>query len=97
MKKYKIALQWMGKSYIKYYNDYTRMVSEAKYKSIHGEGLKILTPKQMLQRLPKAQAQVKVGDISENLRNEIRQIIYYLYRTKKITEKVYNNMIIVIK
>ena len=51
----------------------------------------------MLQRLPKAQAQVKVGDISENLRNEIRQIIYYLYRTKKITEKVYNNMIIVIK
>ena len=41
MKKYKIALQWMGKSYIKYYNDYTRMVSEAKYKSIHGEGLKI--------------------------------------------------------
>ena len=51
----------------------------------------------MLQRLPKAQAQVKVGDIFENLRNEIRQIIYYLYRTKKITEKVYNNMIIVIK
>ena len=51
----------------------------------------------MLQRLPKAQAQVKVGDISENLRNEIRQIIYYLCRTKKITEKVYNNMIIVIK
>ena len=51
----------------------------------------------MLQRLPKAQAQVKVGDVSENLRNEIRQIIYYLYRTKKITEKVYNNMIIVIK
>ena len=51
----------------------------------------------MLQRLPKAQAQVKVGDTSENLRNEIRQIIYYLYRTKKITKKVYNNMIIVIK
>ena len=50
--------------------------------------LNILTPKQMLQRLPKALAQVKW----ENLRNEIRQIIFYLYRPKEITKKVYNNI-----
>ena len=55
------------------------MVSEAKYKSIHGEWLKVLTLKQMLQRLSIALAQVKAGNTSENLLNEIRQIIYSLY------------------
>ena len=44
----------------------------AKYRSIHGEGLKILTPKQMLQRLPIALAKVKGDDTSENLLNQIR-------------------------
>ena len=44
------------------------MLSEAKYKAKYGEGRKILTPKQMLQRLPKALAQVEAGNISENLR-----------------------------
>ena len=53
--------------------------------------LKILTPKQMLQRLPIALAQVKAGNTSENLLNEIRQIIYSLYGAKRITKKVYNN------
>ena len=47
--------------------------------------LKILTPKQMLQRLPIALAQVKAGNNSENLLNEIRQIVYSLYQTKEIT------------
>ena len=61
------------------------MVSETKYKSIHGEGLKILTPKQMLQRLPIALAQVKAGNTSEKLLNEIRQIIYDLYLKNYIT------------
>ena len=56
-------------------------------------GLKILTPKQMLQRLPIALAQVKAGNNSENLLNEIRQIIYSLYQSKEITKKVYNNLI----
>ena len=65
------------------------IVSEAKYRSIHGEGLKILTPKQMLQRLPISLAQVKAGNTSENLLNEIRQIIYSLYREKEITKTVY--------
>ena len=62
-----------------------KILSEAKYRSIHGEGLKILTPKQMLQRLPIALAQVKPGNTSENLLNEIRQIIYSLYWAKEIT------------
>ena len=59
--------------------------------------LKILSPKQMLQRLPIALAQVKAGNTSENLLNEIRQIIYSLYRAKEITKKVYNNIINSIK
>ena len=49
--------------------------------------LKILTPKQMLKRLPIALAQVKAGNNSENLLNEIRQIIYSLYHSKEITKK----------
>ena len=57
-----------------------------------GKGLKILTPKQMLQRLPIALAQVKAGNNSQNLLNEIRQIIYSLYQSKEITKKVYSNL-----
>ena len=60
-------------------------------------GLKILTPKQMLQRLPIALAQVKAGNTSENLLNEIRQVIHSLYREKEITKKVYNNIMNSIK
>ena len=55
--------------------------------------LKILTPKQMLQRLPIALAQVKAGNNSQNLLNEIRQIVYSLYQSKEITKKVYNSLI----
>ena len=58
-----------------------------------GEGLKILTPNQMLKRLPIALAQVKACNNSESLLNEIRQIVYSLYRSKEITKKVYNNII----
>ena len=56
---------------------------------------KILTPKQILQRLPIALSQV--GNTSENLLNEIRQIIYSLYRAKEITKKTYNNIMNSIK
>ena len=52
------------------------------------ERLKILTPNQMLKRLPIALAQVKAGNYSESLLNEIRQIVYSLYRSKEITKKV---------
>ena len=61
-------------------------------KSTQGRELKISTPKQMLQRLPIAFAQVKEGNTSENLLNEIRQITYYLYQAKDFTKKVYNNI-----
>ena len=78
------------------FNSYSKIRSEALYKSkqneTKGKGLKILTPKQMLQRLPIALAQVKAGNNSENLLNEIRQIIYSLYQSKEITKKVYNNL-----
>ena len=59
--------------------------------------LKILISKQMLQGLPIAFAQVKASNISENLLNEIRQIMYSLYRAKEITKKVYNNIMNSIK
>ena len=62
-----------------------------------GEGRKILTPNQMIKRLPIALAQVKAGNNSESLLNEIRQIVYSLYRSKEITKKVYNNIINSIK
>ena len=67
------------------------LLSEAKYKAKYVERLKILTPKQMLQRLPIALAQVKAVNNSEKLWNEIRQIVYFLYQSKDITKKVYNN------
>ena len=60
-------------------------------------GLKILTPKQMLKRLPIALAQTSAGNNSEILLNEIWQIVYSLYRSKEITKKVYNNIIKSIK
>ena len=55
--------------------------------------LKILKPKEMLQRLPIALAQVKAGNNSENLLNEIWQIIYSLSESKEITKKVYNHIV----
>ena len=65
--------------------------------SQEGEGLKILTPNQMLKRLSIGLVQVKAGNNSESLLNEIRQIVYSLYRSKEITKKVYNNIINSIK
>ena len=65
--------------------------------SQEGEGLKILTPNQMLKRLPIALEQVKTVNNSESLLNEIRQIVYSLYRSKEIAKKVYNNIINSIK
>ena len=59
--------------------------------------LKILTQRQTFQRLPIALAQVKAGNKYENLLNEIRQIIYSLYRAKEITKRVYNNIMNSIK
>ena len=52
-----------------------------------GQGLKILTPSQMLRRLPISLAQLKAGNNSEKLKNEIRQLLYSLYRSKKLTNR----------
>ena len=84
---------------IKFIEDYDAMILEAKKlaKEEEGTGIKILTSNQMLKRLPIALAQVKAGNNSESLLNEIRQIVYSLYRSKEITKKVYNNIINSIK
>ena len=82
---------------IDFFRDYSLLLSEVKYKTKYGRGLKILTSKQILQRLPIALAQVKAGNTSENLLSEIREIIYSLYRSKEITKKVYNNIMNSIK
>ena len=76
-----------------FYDDYSLIMSEAKIKATKGKGLKILTPKQMLQRLPIALAQVKAGNNSKSLLNEIRKIVYSLYQSKQITKNVYNHII----
>ena len=78
---------------VKFYDDYSLMMSKAKTKTTRGTGLKILTPKQMIQRLPIALAQVKAGNNSESLLNRNRQIVYSLYQSKQITKKVYSNII----
>ena len=80
-----------------FFRDYIKMILDSSYKTkqdeTKGTWLKILTPKQMLQRLPIALAQLKAGNNSESLLNEIRQIVYSLYQSKQITKKVYNNII----
>ena len=83
---------------IKFIEDHGSMILDAKrIVKQEGKGLKILTPNQMLKRLPIALAQVKAGNNSESLSNEIRQIFYFLYRSKEITKKEYNNIINSIK
>ena len=58
-----------------------------------GKGIKILTPNQMLSRLPISLAQLQAGNSSEKLKNEIRQQLYSLYRSKNMTKQIYNNLI----
>ena len=61
-----------------------------------GLGLKILTPNQMLSRLPITLAQLKAGYNSEKRKNEIRQLLYPLYRSKKFTKQLYKSLIDII-
>ena len=60
------------------------------------DGLKLLTRNQMLSRLPISLAQLKAGDNSEKLRNEIRQLLYSLYRSKTLTKQLYKSLIDII-
>ena len=81
---------------MKLLDDYTTILSKAKYEAKHGKGLKILTPKQMWS-IVNSSCTKKAGNTSESLLNEIRQIIHFLYLAKEFTKKVYNNKINSIK
>ena len=82
---------------ISLFRDYSFSLSEAKYIEKNGRGLKILTPKQMFQRLPIARAQVKAVNTSENVLSKVRKIIYPLYRANEITKKTYYELNKVLK
>ena len=68
----------------------------AQRRNQQGKGLKILTPNQMLSRLPISLAQLKPGNNSERLKNEIRKILYSLYRSKELTKQLYKSLIDII-
>ena len=67
-------------------------ILEFNRKKQSGGGLKILTPNQMLSRLPITLAQLKAGNNSEKFKNEIRQLLYSLYRSKKRTKQLYKSL-----
>ena len=70
--------------------------SAAERRNQPGEGLKILKPDQMLGRLPITLAQLKAGNNSQKLKNEIRQLLYSLYRSKKLTKQLYKSLVDII-
>ena len=72
------------------------IVENILYFNQSGEGLKILTPNQMLSRLPISLAQLKAGNNSEKLKHEIRQLLYSLYRSKDSTKRLYKSLIDII-
>ena len=72
--------------------DFLKLESE-EFAEQKGIGLKILTPNQMLSRLPISLAQLKSGNNSEKLKHEIRQLLYSLYHSKKITKTIYKHLI----
>ena len=61
-----------------------------------GSGLKVLTPSQMLNRLPISLAQLNAGNNSEKLKNEITQLLYSLYRSKTFTKNIYKTLVDII-
>ena len=67
--------------------------SAAERRNQQGEEVKILTRNQLLSRLPISLAQLKAGNHSEKLKNEIRQLLYSLYRSKKLTKQIYKSLI----
>ena len=71
----------------------TCQTEEETEKIQRGQGLKILTSKQIITRLPILLAQLKAGNNSQKLKNEIRQIVYSLYISKNLSKKIYNNLI----
>ena len=79
---------------INFFRNYIKILSDAHYDAkqneTKGTRLKILRSRQMLQRLPIALAQLKAGNNSENLLNEIRQIVYFLYQSKQMNNRIYS-------
>ena len=73
--------------------DIVEKIIEFNDRTQRGQGLKILTPDQMLSRLPISLAQLKAGNNSEKLKNEIRQLLYSLYRSKKLTKNIYKSLV----
>ena len=73
--------------------DIVEKILELNDQNQEGKGLKILTPDQTLSGLPISLAQLKVGNDSEKLKNEIIQLLYSLYRSKKLSKRIYNNLI----
>ena len=61
-----------------------------------GQGLKILTPDQMISRLPVSLAQLKTGNNSQKLKNQIRQLLHSLYRSKKLTKQLHKSLVDII-
>ena len=76
--------------------DIVELILNFNQQNQEGKGLKILTPSQMLSRLPISLAQLKAGNNSEKLKNEIRQLLYPLNRSKKLTKQMYKNLIDII-
>ena len=72
------------------------IVDNILYFNKSGQGLKILTPNQMLSRLPISLAQLNAGNNSEKLKNKIRQLLYSLYRSKKLTKNIYKSLVDII-
>ena len=64
-----------------------------KLKQQKGQGIKILTPNQMLNRLPIALAQLQAGNNSNKFENEIRQLLYSLHHSKNMTEQIYKSLV----
>ena len=76
--------------------DLEREEYAAQRRNQQGQGLKILTPNQILRRLPVALAQLNAGNNSKKLKSEIRQLLYSLYRSKKLTKNIYKSLVDII-
>ena len=69
------------------------MIIQFNNQNQEGKGLKILTPDQMISKLPISLAQLEAGNNSEKLKNEVRQLLYSLYPSKKLTKTICNSLI----
>ena len=76
--------------------DIVEKILEFNRQNQEGQGLKILTPNQMLSRLPISLAQLSAGNNSERFKIEIRQLLYFLYRSKNLTKNIYKSLIDII-